>query len=498
MSQEDTTKQSNDRSLYTINQSTNQSINYWIPHTHDQSESINQSINPSYRWSIGIDRSIVPMHRVDDLTIYRLCLTIRTYWTIREQRPMQDMVQLGQKFSMHSLGAEGNLKQHFQCQYLAALIPIIEIHNFKKERCDNGDGGKFLSSWDGNWPRDLRFRRHFLLNLKDFPVKIQFKGTILTTRDGMVLRCVACRQFVWRTAEWTCAKWAVEFCWWVQSRRTHGTTARRWSRATIHGQFHRPSHWKRMIRHRNISNWRSFASHSDTHAYWKIKFSHLMTEDAEAENTKKKWNGKKWKKTSRFAKYREKKTTQLKKKHGFRPFKFEKKTFRFSFAKRFFTHHICQNKRPGRSIFRAIKSIPNPSKTHRFYVVPPLKNHPSKAIGFVYSPLWKIPVYDGRLFRQIRYWSHSMSFYSPIWSKRWSMVVLMKSYMLVCGQLHTADRRGVSLNCHAASPEWRTTSMRPFGVRRNADGSLPFARPTNYASSCSSDLPIQVWGKNVE
>ena len=30
------------------------------------------------------------------------------------------------------------------------------------------------------------------------------------------------------------------------------------------------------------------------------------------------------------------------------------------------------------------------SQTHRFYVLPPLKNHPSRAIGFVYSPLWKI------------------------------------------------------------------------------------------------------------
>ena len=36
---------------------------------------------------------------------------------------------------------------------------------------------------------------------------------------------------------------------------------------------------------------------------------------------------------------------------------------------------------------------------HRFCVLPPLKNHPSKAIGFVYSPLWKITVFSGRLFR---------------------------------------------------------------------------------------------------
>ena len=33
----------------------------------------------------------------------------------------------------------------------------------------------------------------------------------------------------------------------------------------------------------------------------------------------------------------------------------------------------------------------SPIKSHRFCVLPPLKNHPSKAIGFVYSPLWKVP-----------------------------------------------------------------------------------------------------------
>ena len=57
----------------------------------------------------------------------------------------------------------------------------------------------------------------------------------------------------------------------------------------------------------------------------------------------------------------------------------------------------------------------SPIKTHRFCVLPPLKNHPSKPIGFMYSPLWKITVFDGRLFRggclfrQIRYdycWSY--------------------------------------------------------------------------------------------
>ena len=37
----------------------------------------------------------------------------------------------------------------------------------------------------------------------------------------------------------------------------------------------------------------------------------------------------------------------------------------------------------------------SPIHTHRFCVLPPVKNHPSKPIGFVYSPppLWKIPVF---------------------------------------------------------------------------------------------------------
>ena len=62
----------------------------------------------------------------------------------------------------------------------------------------------------------------------------------------------------------------------------------------------------------------------------------------------------------------------------------------------------CRNKRPRRLIFRRNKNFQKPSvlctppfekspiKSHRFCVLPSLKNHPSKAIGFVYSPLWKI------------------------------------------------------------------------------------------------------------
>ena len=56
----------------------------------------------------------------------------------------------------------------------------------------------------------------------------------------------------------------------------------------------------------------------------------------------------------------------------------------------------------------------HPSKTHRFCVLPPLKNHPSRPVGFMYSPLWKITVSSGRLFRggrlfwQIRCNVHSL------------------------------------------------------------------------------------------
>ena len=37
-----------------------------------------------------------------------------------------------------------------------------------------------------------------------------------------------------------------------------------------------------------------------------------------------------------------------------------------------------------------MEKSPKPIETHRFCVLPPLKNHPPKAIGFVYSPLWKL------------------------------------------------------------------------------------------------------------
>ena len=66
-------------------------------------------------------------------------------------------------------------------------------------------------------------------------------------------------------------------------------------------------------------------------------------------------------------------------------------------------HRISRNKRSGRLIFRNNKKHSKPHQNpsappfeksriniHRFCVLPPLKNHPSKSIGFVYSSLRKI------------------------------------------------------------------------------------------------------------
>ena len=57
-------------------------------------------------------------------------------------------------------------------------------------------------------------------------------------------------------------------------------------------------------------------------------------------------------------------------------------------------NRICQNKRPGRSIFRINKkhgkTHQNPSVLCIFQRGDPLKNRLSEPIGFMYSPLWKI------------------------------------------------------------------------------------------------------------
>ena len=44
------------------------------------------------------------------------------------------------------------------------------------------------------------------------------------------------------------------------------------------------------------------------------------------------------------------------------------------------------------------KTEKSPIKAHRFCVLPPLKNHPSKPIGFVYFPLWW--AFDGWFFKE--------------------------------------------------------------------------------------------------
>ena len=75
-----------------------------------------------------------------------------------------------------------------------------------------------------------------------------------------------------------------------------------------------------------------------------------------------------------------------------------------------FEDRFCRKKRPGRLIFGSNKSN---FKSHRFYILPPLKNHPSKAIGFVYSPLWKNTAFGGRLFRGGRL------FYGTLNTSKW-------------------------------------------------------------------------------
>ena len=81
-------------------------------------------------------------------------------------------------------------------------------------------------------------------------------------------------------------------------------------------------------------------------------------------------------------------------------------------------HHyrICRNKRPGRLIFRSTKKH---SKTHRFHVLPPLKNHPSKAIGFMYSPFEKSSIKAHRFYVLPPLKNHSSKaigfVYSPLW-----------------------------------------------------------------------------------
>ena len=72
---------------------------------------------------------------------------------------------------------------------------------------------------------------------------------------------------------------------------------------------------------------------------------------------------------------------------------------------------------PGAWFLEATKKIP---KIRRFHVLPPLKNHPSKSIGFMYSPLWKShpPKPIGFVYSPL--WKNHPSkaigfMYSPLW-----------------------------------------------------------------------------------
>ena len=76
----------------------------------------------------------------------------------------------------------------------------------------------------------------------------------------------------------------------------------------------------------------------------------------------------------------------------------------------------------------------HPSKSIRIHVLPPLKNRPPKLIGFMYSPLWKITVFGGKIIRAQytpqKTHHHSkissilsstpiLSFLSTKWKKHW-------------------------------------------------------------------------------
>ena len=121
-------------------------------------------------------------------------------------------------------------------------------------------------------------------------------------------------------------------------------------------------------------------------------------------------------------------------------------------------YHICRNKRPGRLIFRSNKkNLPNPIKAHQFCVLPPLKNHPSKPIGFVYSPLWKISVFGGRLFQQIRYALSGNRVDGQVVPTAES--TFARNYPIAIPNY---------LECWNVSSHWKTISVLLKGKRRNS------------------------------
>ena len=70
--------------------------------------------------------------------------------------------------------------------------------------------------------------------------------------------------------------------------------------------------------------------------------------------------------------------------------------------------------------FRWYATKKPPTKSHRFHVLPPLKNHPSKAIGFMYSPLWKPPIKSPSVlctppFEKTTHQNPFGFVYSPLW-----------------------------------------------------------------------------------
>ena len=60
---------------------------------------------------------------------------------------------------------------------------------------------------------------------------------------------------------------------------------------------------------------------------------------------------------------------------------------------------ICQNKRPECLISRSKKKDSTTHQSPSVLCTPPFEKSPIKSLRFVYSPLWKITVFGGRLFR---------------------------------------------------------------------------------------------------
>ena len=126
-----------------------------------------------------------------------------------------------------------------------------------------------------------------------------------------------------------------------------------------------------------------------------------------------------------------------------------------------YTNRVCENKRPGRLIFRSNKKFPKLIKTHQFCVLPPpfekspIKTHRfcvlpppfekspiktrrfmysplwkithQKPIGFVYSPLWKSEIHQDPLKPTMR---HYWKCWYAVMSMTWPSFIQVRCFLL--------------------------------------------------------------------